>query len=98
MKSYKARGVFWSIGGFLGLFKPIRDTVSVPKKVNDDVSCNDICKFEFNAIKNHYSDIHNDILDRHQKNPQKGVFFSPEPLGGTRTRVFSGSTVIMLCS
>ena len=81
--------------GFLGLFMPIGDAVSVPKKVNDDVSCNDICKFEFNTIKNHYSNIHNDILDKHQKRPQEGIF-SPKSAWGTRTRVFSGSTVIML--
>ena len=51
MKSYNARSVFWSIWDFLGLFKPIGDTASVPKKVNGDVSRNDICKFEFGTIK-----------------------------------------------
>ena len=37
--------------GILGLFDPIGDAFSVPKKVNDDVSCNGICKFEFGTIK-----------------------------------------------
>ena len=32
MKSYKARGVFWPIRGFLGLFKPIGDAVSGEKE------------------------------------------------------------------
>ena len=47
-----------------------------PKKVTDDVSCNGICKFEFCTVKNHYSDIHNDILDKHQKSPKKGYFLA----------------------
>ena len=76
MKSYTARRVFWPIRGFLELFKPIGDAVSVPKKVNDDVSCNDICKFEFGTTKNHYSDIHNDILHKHQKSSQRGYFLA----------------------
>ena len=31
-------------------------------------------KFEFGTIKNHYSDIHNDILDKRHKSSQKGYF------------------------
>ena len=67
---------FWATWGFLGLFKAHRDTVSIPKKVNNEVSCDGICKFEIGTIKNHYKDIHNDIFDKHQKKPPKGVFLT----------------------
>ena len=70
----RREGVFWSIWGFLGLFKPIRDVVTIPKKANDAFSPTGICKFEFSTIKNHYKDIHDDILDKHQKKPPKGMF------------------------
>ena len=49
--------LFLPIWGFLGLFYAHRDAVSVPKKVNDEVSCDGIGKFEIGTIKNHYKDI-----------------------------------------
>ena len=66
------------------------DPVSVPKKVNNEVSCDGICKFEIGTIKNHYKDIDNDILDKRQKKPPKRGIFSPKSPRGTQTRVFSG--------
>ena len=51
--------------GFLGLFKPIGPLYPFQKKVNDEVSCDGICKFEIGTIKSHYKDIYNDILDKH---------------------------------
>ena len=74
MKSYKARGVFWPIRGFLGLFKPIGDTVSVPKKVNDGVSCNGKCKFEFNTIKTTIVTYIMTFWTNIRKSPKKGYF------------------------
>ena len=44
--------------------------------MNDEVSCDDICKFEIGTTKNHYKDIHNDILEKHQKKSPKGVFLA----------------------
>ena len=89
MKSYKSIGVFWSTRGFLGHFQAHRGWFLHSKKVNDDVSCNDICKFEFGTIKKHYSDIHNDILDKRQKSPQKGYLALKAP-GGHEPEFFRG--------
>ena len=85
----RREGYFGQFGAFRA-FKPMRDAVSVPKKVNDDVSCNDICKFEFSTIKRRYSDIHNAILDKHQKKPQKGVFLALKAPGGHEPEFFRG--------
>ena len=63
----------------LGLFRAFlspRGCGIRPKKANDAFSPNGICKFEFGTIKNHYKDIHKNILDKHQKKPPKGVFLA----------------------
>ena len=58
-----------------------------PKRVNNKVSGIGTCKFEFNTIKHHYNDIHNDILDKHQKkSPERGVF-SPKRAPRAHPRV-----------
>ena len=90
MISYKVRGVFLVNSGLLGLFNPIGDAASAPKKVNDDVSCNEICKFEFGTIKSHYSGIHNDILNKNQKSPQKGHFLALNAPGGNEPEFCRG--------
>ena len=74
---------------FWGIFSPkspqgTRNTSQ--KRVNDKVSNIGTCKFEFTTIKNHYNDIHNGILDKQQKKPQKGVFLAlKEPPGHTQS-------------
>ena len=70
------KGLFWSKWTFWGIFSPKSPQGSKkhPKKVNNKVSGIGTCKFEFSIIKNHYNNIHNDILDKHQKKPQKGCF------------------------
>ena len=84
-KCEKVKMPFWPIWGIFGLFKAHRDAVSVPKKVNDKVSCDGIRKFEIGTMKTHYKDIHNDILEKHQKKPRKGVFLAlKEPPGHTQ--------------
>ena len=60
--------------GFGGYFLSDWEAVSTQKEVNDEVSGIGTCKFEFSTIKNHYKDIHNDILDKSLKRPQNGVF------------------------
>ena len=57
------------------------ETVSTPKKVNDEISGIGTCKFEFSTIKNHYKDIHNDIFDKSSKNPKMGAFSPKSPPG-----------------
>ena len=71
---------FWTIWGFLGAFL---GDLSTPKRVNEEFSGIGTCKFEFSTIKNHYKDIHNDILDKSLKKPQNGVFLA---LKGPRGR------------
>ena len=74
------------------------ETISTPKRVNDEASAIGTCKFEFSTIKNHYKDIHNDILDKSSKKPQKWGVFSPKSPRGTRTRVFPGWAVLIIRS
>ena len=50
-------------GGFWGFLANEGD-VSPPKRVNDEVSGIETCKFEFSTIKHHYKDILNGILDK----------------------------------
>ena len=69
---------------------PIPTKVGGPKSVNDKIPGIGTCKFEFATIKNHYNDIHNGILDKHQKKPQKG-HFSPKRAPG-HTQELSRST------
>ena len=80
---------FWPIWGFFGIYSH-RDAVSVPKKVNDGVSCDGICKFEIGTIKNHYKDIHNEILDKIQKKTPKGVFLALKVPEGHEPDFFRG--------
>ena len=62
----------------MGYFLANGEAVSTPKEVNDKVSGIGTCKFEFSTLKNHYKDIHNDILDKGSKKPQKWGVFSPK--------------------
>ena len=55
---------------------PIPTKVGGPKIVNDIFAGIETFKFEFSTIKNHYNDIHNDILDKQRKKPQKGCFLA----------------------
>ena len=73
------------LGVFLALISPQGTWNTSQQKVNDKVSCIGTYKFEFSTIKNHYNDIHNGILDKHQKKPQKGCFLAlKEPPGHTQ--------------
>ena len=57
----------------------------IQKRVNGKVSGIGTYKFEFSTIKNDYNDIHNDILDKHQKKAPNGVVLAlKEPPGHTQ--------------
>ena len=63
-------------------YSPFPTKVGGLKRVNDTFTGIETCKFEFSTIKNHYNDIHNDILDKHQKKAHKGAFLAlKEPPG-----------------
>ena len=95
MKNKKVKSaILANLGAFLGFFKPTGTLHPIPKKVKDEVLCDDICKFEIGTIKNHYEDIHNDFLGKHQKKPPKGVFLALKVPEG-HERVFTGSAVML---
>ena len=83
MKSYKIKSLILNNLGAFGVFLANGEAVSTPKEVNDEVSGIGTCKFEFSTIKNHYKDIHNDILDKSLKKPQNGVFLALKVPRGT---------------
>ena len=87
----------WPIWGFLGLFKPIGMLYPFQKKVNDEVSCDGICKFEIGTIKTTIKTYILTFWKTSEKAPKRGVFSTKSPRG-TQTRVLPGSAVILLCS
>ena len=88
MKSYRTKSHFEEFGGFWRVFSKWGD-LSTPKRVNDEVSGIGNCKFEFSTIKNHYKDIHNNILDKSLKKQKWGVF-SPKSPPGDANQSFPG--------
>ena len=77
MKSCRVKSLILTNLGAFGGF------LATPKRVNDEFLGIGTCKFEFSTIKNHYKDIHNDILDKSLKKPQKGVFLALKVPRGT---------------
>ena len=98
MKSTRTKSHFEEFGAFWGVFSKWGDLSTPKRRVNDEVSGIGTCKFEFSTIKNHYKDIHNDILDKSSKKPQKWGVFSPKSPRGTRTRVLPGWAVLIIRS
>ena len=83
MKSYQARRVILANLGLIRAFLSPQGRLIRPKKTNDEFAPNGIRKFKFVNIKNHYKDIHNAILDKHQKKPPKGGLFNTKSPRGT---------------
>ena len=79
-----------SIIAILGRFQPPGGVTTRPKRKNDEVSSTGTCKFEFSAIKNHYKDIREDILDKYQKSPQKGAFSALKAPGARNAELWQG--------
>ena len=71
-KSYFQQFKIW--GKEFSILFLFSDAVSTPKHVKNEVSGVRNCKFEFSAIKNHYMDIYDVILDKLQKSPREGDF------------------------
>ena len=87
-----------NLGAFGVFFSQYGEAVSTPKEVNEEVSGIGTRKFEFSTIKTHYKDIHNDILDKSTKKPQKWGVLALKVPRGTRTRVLPGWAVLIVGS
>ena len=87
---------FGKFGGFLALFEAHRDALSDPKKVNDEVSCDGICKFEIGTIKTTIKTCIMKFWTNIKKSPQRGVLALKVPKG--HEPVFPGSAIKLLCS